>query len=183
MTVNFRSIFEVTRQEWLEGLRLTEDEVPDLVIMEGSWWRAERQAMRLKHLSDVRELGFPDIYWGRWNNKKVVFCMAYGAPRAVEISQIFAGLGCKLVIQIGTCGGLQTFLKPGDIIIPDLIQCSDGVAEHYVDGNEIEVSGEWVSKAQAVLEEQSRKVYVGPHQTFSSLFSETVEMYEDWHKA
>lgn len=182
MTATFRSIFEVTRAEWLAGLKLDEKDIPDVVVMEGSWWRADRQKMRLEHLEDVRELGFPDIFWGRWKDKKIVFCMAYGAPRAVEISQMFSGLGCKLVIQIGTCGGLQSHLKPGDIIIPDTILCRDGVAEHYVDGDKINADPQWVTRAEAAMEARSRTTYVGPHVTFSSLFAETVEMYKGWHK-
>ena len=42
MTVNFRSIFDVTYSEWLEGLGITEAEIPDAVILEGSWWREDR---------------------------------------------------------------------------------------------------------------------------------------------
>lgn len=104
---NFRSILDVTKEEWLSGLGLDESDIPDCVILEGSWWREERQALRLSHLKNVRELGFPDIFWGEWKDKKIVFCMAYWAPRAFEITQIFAYLGCKLVVQIGTCGALQ----------------------------------------------------------------------------
>jgi len=110
-----------------------------------------------------------------------VFCMAYGAPRAVEISQMFAQLGCKLVVQIGTCGGLQSHLAPGDIILPDVIRCEDGVAEHYVDGATINADPTWIARAKAALEAQNRTVHIGPHVTFSSLFAETVAMYEGWH--
>ncbi len=182
MAVNFRSIFEVTRAEWLAGLGLSEAEIPDVVIMEGSWWRAERQKLRLAQLTEVRELDFPDIFWGRHGDKKVVFCMAYGAPRAVEVSQMFAQLGCKLVIQIGTCGGLQSHLAPGDLIIPDVIRCEDGVAEHYVQGDTVNADPVWVARAKDALEMLNRRVHVGPHVTFSSLFAETVEMYEGWHR-
>ncbi|WP_299859572.1 hypothetical protein [uncultured Roseobacter sp.] len=182
MAVTFRSIFEVTRAEWLGGLGIPEEDIPDVVILEGSWWRAERQKARLQHLTDVRELGFPDIFWGRHGDKKVVFCMAYGAPRAVEVSQIFAQLGCKLVIQIGTCGGLQSHLAPGDIIVPDVIRCEDGVAEHYVDGATINAAPHWIARAQSALQTRGRTVHIGPHVTFSSLFAESVEMYEAWHK-
>lgn len=182
MKATFRSIFDVTREEWLAGLGISAGEVPDVVILEGSWWRAERQEMRLKLLTEVRELGFPDIFFGKYGDKKVVFCMAYGAPRAVEISQMFASLGCKLVIQIGTCGGLQSHLAPGDIIVPDVIRCKDGVAEHYVDGATISADAHWVARAKAALKAHNRKVHVGPHVTFSSLFAESVEMYEDWHR-
>lgn len=183
MAVTFRSILEVTKDEWLDGLGITENDIPDVVILEGSWWRAERQAARLAHLTEVRELGFPDIFWGKHKNKKVVFCMAYGAPRTVEVSQIFAQLGCKLVIQIGTCGGLQSHLAPGDIIVPELVWCEDGVAEHYVENARISADPHWVARAEAALKAQGRTVYTGPHVTFSSLFAESVEMYEAWHKA
>jgi uridine phosphorylase len=182
MAVRFRSIFDVTREEWLAGLKLSEDEIPDVAILEGSWWREERQKARLEHLSEVRELGFPDIFWGKHDDKRIVFCMAYGAPRAVEISQIFALLGCKLVIQIGTCGGLQSHLAPGDIILPETIRCEDGVAAHYVTDGTISADPHWITRAEAALKAQGRTVYIGPHVTFSSLFAESVEMYEAWHK-
>lgn len=104
---NFRSILDVTKEEWLSGLGLDESDIPGRVILKGSWWREDRQALRLSHLKNARELGFPDIFRGEWKDKTIVFCMAYGASRAVEITQIFAYLGCKLVVQIGTCGGLQ----------------------------------------------------------------------------
>ena len=35
-SVIFRSIADVTKEEWLEGLGLTEAEIPDAVIVEGS---------------------------------------------------------------------------------------------------------------------------------------------------
>jgi len=181
MSIQFRSILDVTREEWLAGLDISPDEIPDAVILEGSWWRKERQALRLSNLSDVRELGFPDIYWGRWKDKKVVFCMAYGAPRAVEVSQMFAFLGCKLVIQIGTCGGLQSHLRPGDIIVPDTIHCQDGVAEYYAGGPTTQATPEWVEHAVTALKSRDRTVHVGPHVTFSSLFAETSDMYRSWH--
>jgi len=182
MGVTFRSMQDVTRPEWLAGLGITQDEVPDAVILEGSWWREERQNMRLAHLSDVRELSFPDMFWGRHNDTKIVFCMAYGAPRAVEVSQIFASLGAKLVIQIGTCGGLQSHLAPGDIILPDLIRCEDGVAEHYTKTGTTQADPNWIKSAQKALKAENRTVHIGPHVTFSSLFAESVEMYEAWHK-
>ena len=183
MTVNFRSIFDVTYSEWLEGLGITEAEIPDAVILEGSWWREDRQKDRLSYLENVRELNFPDIFWGKWKNKKIIFCMAYGAARAVEISHIFSFLGCKLVIQIGTCGGLQSHLAPGDIILPDEISCEDGVSEHYLNDTKINANEEWITRSKELLTKRGCNVYVGKHVTFSSLFAETVEMYKSWHSS
>ena len=183
MTVNFRSIFDVTYSEWLEGLGITEAEIPDVVILEGSWWREDRQKDRLSYLENVRELNFPDIFWGKWKNKKIIFCMAYGAARAVEISHIFSFLGCKLVIQIGTCGGLQPHLAPGDIILPDEISCEDGVSEHYLNDTKINANEEWIARSKELLTKRGCNIHVGKHVTFSSLFAETVEMYKFWHSS
>lgn len=179
--VRFRSILDVTNEEWLQGLGLDAKDIPDCVILEGSWWRAERQAWRLGYLKNVRELGYPDIFWGEWGDKKIVFCMAYGAPRAVEISQMFSSLGCKLVVQIGTCGGLQSSLSPGDIVLPHEILCEDGVAEHYAKGGIVHASQKWIDRAQELMAARDRTIHVGRHVTFSSLFAETTEMYENWH--
>ena len=179
----FRSIFDVTKPEWLDGLGLTEEEIPDAVIVEGSWWRAEREAWRLGYLSEVRELGFPDIYWGRWKDKKIAFCMAYGAPRAVEIVYLFGFLGARLAIQIGTCGGLQPHLASGDIILPETAEGRDGVAHLFSDNLPTAADHDWVGRAEKLLQARNHTTHRGPHMTFSSLFAESTSMMAEWHEA
>lgn len=181
--VTFRSIMEIKAEEWLEAMDLSADDVPDVVIVEGSWWRAQRTEWRLSYLSDVRELKFPDIFWGRWKDHKVAFCMAYGAPRTVEIIHLFGVMGCKLAVQIGTCGGLQSHLKPGDIILPEVAFCREGVAHMYGTPDAVLGSSDWLDKAQIHLQERDITTYRGPHVTWSSLFTETPQMMEAWHQA
>ncbi len=180
---NFRSILDIEADEWLEAMALAPDEIPDVVIVEGSWWRAERQAWRLGYLQEVRELAFPDIFWGRWGDKKVAFCMAYGAPRTVEIIHLFGKIGTKLAIQIGTCGGLQSHLQSGDIILPETAVCRDGVAHLYGDNEAAFASLDWVNRAQTALQARQHTTHRGAHMTFSSLFAETPEMMAVWHQA
>ena len=127
----FLSIMEISAVEWLAALKLPAADIPDVVIVEGTWWRAERTAWRLSYLEDVRELAFPDIFWGRWQGRTVVYCCAYGAPRTVEIIHLFGLLGARLAVQIGTCGGLQPHLRTGDIILPTTALCREGVAQFY----------------------------------------------------
>jgi uridine phosphorylase len=169
---DFRSIVDVSRQQWLEGLGLSEDEIPDAVIVEGSWWRADRQARRLDYLGDVRELGFPDIYWGTWKGNRIAFCMAYGAPRAIEIIYLFGFLGARLAVQIGTCGGLQSHLKSGDIILPESAEGLDGVAHLFSDSQPAVADGVWVGHADELLQARQHTTYRGPHMTFSPLFAD-----------
>lgn len=181
--VSFRSIMDIEAEEWLDAMALSAADVPDVVIVEGSWWRAQRTEWRLGYLSDVRELKFPDIFWGRWKDRKVAFCMAYGAPRTVEIIHLFGVLGSKLAVQIGTCGGLQSHLKPGDIILPEVAICREGVAHMYGTPDAVIGSAEWLDKAQGLLLAREHRVYRGTHVTWSSLFTETPQMMEAWHKA
>ena len=94
-----RSIMEIGADEWREALRLPAEETPDAVIVEGSWWREQRVEWRLSALCDVRELHFPDIFWGHWCEKKNVYCCAYGAPRTNEILHLFAILSAKVALH------------------------------------------------------------------------------------
>lgn len=174
---------DVSAEEWLDGLKLSAEDIPDAVIVEGTWWRQERTELRLSYLSDVRELAFPDIFWGRWRDKKIVFCCAYGAARTVEVIHIFGVLGTKLAVQIGTCGGLQSHLKPGDIILPEVVLCRDGVAHMYGTPDAVMGSKAQIDRAQTLLQERELTNYRGNHVTWSSLFTETSQMMEAWHHA
>jgi uridine phosphorylase len=179
----FRSIMDVTAEEWLAAMKLAPEDVPDAVIVEGSWWRQQRTDWRLGYLSDVRELEFPDIFWGRWRDKKIAFCCAYGAARTVEIIHLFGVLGTKLAVQIGTCGGLQAHLAPGDIILPEVVLCREGVAQMYGTPDAVIGSREWIDRAETLLRARDHVVYRGTHVTWSSLFTETPQMMEAWHHA
>jgi uridine phosphorylase len=181
--VTFRSIMDISAEEWLDSMKLSADDIPDAVIVEGTWWRQQRTDWRLSYLSDVRELAFPDIFWGRWKDKKIVFCPAYGAARTVEIIHIFGAIGTKLAVQIGTCGGLQSHLKPGDIILPEVALCREGVAHMYGTPDAVMGTQTQIDRAQALLQARELTTYRGNHVTWSSLFTETSQMMEAWHHA
>ncbi|MBW7885767.1 MAG: hypothetical protein H3C34_24675 [Caldilineaceae bacterium] len=179
----YRSIMEITAAEWLQALRLPASDIPDVVIVEGSWWRAQRTGWRLGYLENVRELNFPDIFWGRWRGRKVVYCCAYGAPRTVEIIHLFGVLGARLAVQIGTCGGLQTDLKPGDIILPTAAACRDGVAHLYSKHDSAGADQQWLRVAQHQLVTRGHVTHVGPHITWSALFAQNGDNVQAWHTA
>lgn len=181
--MNFRSIMELRAEEWLEAMQLAPADVPDAVIVEGSWWREQRTQWRLSKLTDVRELNFPDIFWGRWQDKKIAFCCAYGAPRTVEIIHLFGVLGTKLAVQIGTCGGLQPHLKPGDVVLPSVAIAREGTAHMYDVPDTVMGAAHWLDVAERELQSRQHTVHRGTHMTWSSLFTETPQMMESWHHA
>ena len=176
-----RSIMEIRADEWRTALRLPADETPDVIIVEGSWWRAQRNEWRLSALADVRELHFPDMFWGRWGEKKIVYCCAYGAPRTNEIIHLFAILGAKMAIQIGTCGGLASGLRPGDIILPQTAATREGVARLYGAGAAAVGDENWLRLAASALERRGLRSFTGPHLTWASLFAQRGEDIQAWH--
>lgn len=180
---DFSSLMELTAADWRQALKLPEADLPDVVIVEGSWWRAQRTDWRLGYLSDVCELEFPDIFWGRWKGKKIVYCCAYGAPRTVEIIHLFGILGAKLAVQIGTCGGLQPYLKPGDIILPDVALCREGVAWLYGAVEAAVGSPVWIEQAHTLLQGRGHQTHRGTHLTWPSIFAQDGRMIETWHRA
>ena len=179
----FRSIWDIEADEWLDAMDLAVADIPDVIVVEGSWWREQRTTWRLGQLTDVRELPFPDIFWGRHGETKVAFCPAYGAARTVEIIHLFGVIGTPLAVQIGTCGGLQSHLRSGDIILPEVAFAREGVAHAY--GIQEAAFGDKpaLTRAEQLLNRRGHVTHRGPHMTWSSLFTETSEMMQAWHQA
>ena len=68
-----RAVMDLNRDEWLNALGMDAKDIPKAVIMEDSWWRAQRTAWRLSYLDEVRELAFPDMFFGLWQGSPVVY--------------------------------------------------------------------------------------------------------------
>ena len=120
---------QVDRTSWLTLLGLTEDEVPQLLVLEGTWWRDRALANRLPLLTDVRQTGMPDLWWGRLEGVPVGYCPAYGAARAVEPVHVLGTCGTPRVVQIGSCGGLG--VRTGEIVISDAATIGEGASQYY----------------------------------------------------
>lgn len=178
-----RSIMDLTATEWQQALQLDDIDLPVAIVSEGTWWREQRTAERLSVLEDVRELAFPDMFLGRWRDRPIVYCCAYGAPRAVEVVHLFGCLGAQLAIQIGTCGGLQGHLEPGDIVVPSAAACEEGVARVYGAGDHAAADAEWSERTRSRLAARDHKVHDGNHLTWYSIFAQDGAMVEAWHDA
>ena len=126
-----RAIMDLNRDEWLNALGMDAADIPRAVIMEGSWWRAQRTAWRLSYLDEVREVAFPDMFYGLWQGSPVVYSCVYGAPRAVELAHLFGVLGTPRMVMIGTCGALDPRLSTGDVVVPSQAVAQEVVAHLY----------------------------------------------------
>lgn len=174
------AILDYQPQIWRDALDLPKGSEPIALILEGTWWRASATENRLSHLSNVRELNFPDMYMGEWAGRPVAYCCAYGAARAVEPAHIFAQMGTPLLIQIGTCGTLDVNASTGMVVLPEVCEARDGVSQLYGAKETVNTSAEWVARAESHLHKQDVQTARARHLTWPSLFAQSDEMCQGW---
>lgn len=174
------AILDYNEQHWRDALSFTKGEEPAALILEGTWWRKTATEARLSLLDNVAELPFPEMYIGDWNGMRVAYCCAYGAARAVEPAHVFGQLGTGVMIQIGTCGSLDTEATTGVVALPVKCEARDGVSQHYGAGETVLTDPALVEAAERSLARRgiaSRRTH---HLTWPSLFAQSDEMCRDW---
>ncbi|MBW3611910.1 MAG: hypothetical protein KY438_10355 [Actinobacteria bacterium] len=171
--------------DWLAAMGLAPDEVPAIAVLEGSWWRRERTAQRLAALEGPRELSFPDLHLGRRpaDGLAVLYGCVYGASRAVEPVHACGELGTPVVVQIGSCGGLQPEVRTGDIVLPELVTIGEGASQYYGGVGASAATTELVDGAEEAFCRRGFRVHRGSHVTTSALFAQPPEQVRAWHDA
>ncbi len=165
------------RTQWLSLLGLASDEVPQLLVTEGTWWRSRALDLRLPWLTDVRETGMPDLWWGRYDGVPVAYCPAYGAARAVEPVHVLATCGTHRVVQIGSCGGLA--VSTGTIVISDGATIGEGASQYYGGVGLSRPDADLVERAAALLP----AAVVGPTVSTDALLAQPPELLAQWAEA
>jgi len=176
------AILDYPASIWLEALELSQAQVPDALILEGTWWRKTATENRLAHLSNVRELNFPDMFIGEFRGAIVAYCCAYGAARAVEPAHVFGQLGTPLLIQIGTCGTLDVTASTGTVVLPESCAAKDGVSQIYDAGSTVQTTQQRVSQAENLLHKENIVTTRSKHLTWPSLFAQSDAMCDEWIK-
>ena len=174
------AILDLSSDLWFSALGLGSDDVPDALILEGTWWRKAAEADRLGQLTDVRETPFPEIYIGRHGAASIAYCCAYGAARAVEPAHVFAQMGVSLIIQIGTCGALQRGLRAGSVMVPDVALARDGVSASYGGAATVALDAGVNAMARTALDRMGIPHHRGTHLTWTSLFAQSDAMCDGW---
>jgi uridine phosphorylase len=174
---------ELTKKDWLSMLGLTEDQIPQALILRGTRNLKEQYKHHRQLFENVSDLTTPngvleDIFIGELEGRKVGYASVYGAPMACEVVHAFGALGTKLVVQTGCCGGLDPTMKPGDLVVVGDVVCGEGASMYYSDKSVIEAHTE---KPQ--LEPTTNwVVHYGRLYTTSALFAQSRELLDDWHE-
>jgi 5'-methylthioadenosine phosphorylase/purine-nucleoside phosphorylase len=129
--------------------------------------------LRAKHiadtfLDDVRQvngergmLGYTGTYAGKLVS---VQASGMGCPSAAIVAEELIQLGVRKILRVGTCGGLQSDLALGDLVVAISAVPADPTALHYTGGEAHAPTASWdlVHGAVHAAKELGKKVRVGP---------------------
>jgi purine-nucleoside phosphorylase len=122
-------------------------------------------------------------YTGTFNGKPVsVQATGMGCPSAAIVIEELSQLGVKRLLRIGTCGGLQTDLKLGDLIVAISAVPADSTATHYVGGEPHAPTADWelVHAAVHAAKELGKPVRVGPIVSSDIFYNPDEAQYGRW---
>src|SRR6184192_247136 len=124
-------------------------------------------------------------YTGTFGGKPVsVQGTGMGCPGASIVFEELIQLGCKKLLRVGTCGGLQPSHALGDLIVALTAVPADSTAMHMV-GNEPHCpTASWslIHGAVHAAKEIGQELHVGPIVSSDLFYNPNEGQYERWSK-
>src|SRR5579862_4773651 len=167
-------------------VRAEPGEYADSVLLPGDPLRAKYIAET--YLDDVVQrngerglLGYTGTYGGK---PVSVQGTGMGCPGATIVFEELIQLGCKRLIRVGTCGGLQPHHALGDLIVALTAIPADSTAMHLV-GNEPHCpTASWglIHTAVHLATHSRQQLHVGPIVSSDLFYNPDGGQYERWSK-
>jgi purine-nucleoside phosphorylase len=123
-------------------------------------------------------LGFTGAYKGK---PVSVQATGMGCPSAAIVVEELVQLGVKRLLRIGTCGGLQTDMKLGDLVVAISAVAADSTAQHLVnEPHSPTADWELVHHAVHSAKELGKPVRVGPIVSSDLFYNPDDGQYQRW---
>jgi DeoD family purine-nucleoside phosphorylase len=122
-------------------------------------------------------------YTGAFEGKPVsVQSTGMGCPTAAIVMEELIQLGVKRYLRVGTCGGLQTDLSLGDLIVALTAVAADGTARHYVGEEPHCPTADWelVHGAFHAAKELGQAIRLGPIASSDTFYDPDEGRHERW---
>src|ERR1700712_1799182 len=124
-------------------------------------------------------------YTGSYKGKPVsVQGTGMGCPGATIVFEELIQLGCKKLIRVGTCGGLQPHHALGDLIVALSAVPADSTAMHLVNNEPHCPTASWglIHGAVHAAKEMGQAMHVGPIVSSDVFYNPDGGQYERWSK-
>ena len=104
-----------------------------------------------------------------------------GCPSAAIVIEELVMLGCKRLLRVGTCGGLQPHHKLGDMIVALTAVPQDRTVDTYVHEPHCPTADwELVHGAVHAAKEIGQEIHVGPIVSSDVFYNPDTEQYQRW---
>ncbi len=114
-------------------IHLTEEHSAKYAIIPGDPGRVEKIAA---YLDDAKQVGYNreyNSYLGYLDGEKVlVVSTGIGGPSCAICVEELSKIGVDTFIRVGTCGGMQPEVEPGDVVIGSGAIRQDGTSREYL---------------------------------------------------
>ena len=119
---------------------------------------------------------------GTWEGKPVsVQATGMGCPSAAIVIEELVMLGCKRLLRVGTCGGLQPHHRLGDMIVAISAVPQDGTTNTYVHEPHCPTASfELVNTAVLAAKELGQPIHVGPVVSSDVFYNPDGGQYQRW---
>ena len=167
-------------------LRAEPGDYAEAVLLPGDPLRARYIAET--YLEDARQVNEERGllgYTGTWQGRRVsVQGAGMGSPGATIVFEELIQLGCKRLLRVGTCGGLQPRHGLGDLVVALAAVPADATALHLVGGEPHCPTASWelVHAAVHAAKELGQPLHVGPVATSDVFYNPDQGQYERWSK-
>jgi len=123
------------------------------------WWYSGQRPLQIGHYG---------------HTPVALICNLIGAPAACMVLEEVIATGAKEIIEVGIAGGIQPYLKPGDILVITGAERDEGTSYHYYPpGVEFECSPRLRKRIENCFDRKNMKYYRGSIWTTDGVYRET----------
>src|SRR3954454_22475015 len=165
-------------------LRAERGDYADAVLLPGDPLRAKYIADT--YLEDVKQVNEERGllgYTGTFEGKPVsVQGTGMGCPGATIVFEELIQLGCKRLMRVGTCGGLQAHHALGDLIVALTAVPADATARHLVNDEQHCPTASWelIHGAVHAAKELGQPMHVVPIVSSHVFYNPSEAQYDRW---
>ncbi|WP_313691066.1 nucleoside phosphorylase [Halorarum halobium] len=166
-------------------LLVEEGDVHDVALIPGNPDRVDRIADQCENAELVSENREYRIVNAEYDGRPLTICSTgIGCPSAAIAIEELANVGVETVIRVGTCGGLQTDVEVGDMVVATGAAKEEGTSKRYESATYPAVPDyDTLTALVDAAEASGEEVHVGPIVSDDAFYNESDEYVEDWEAA
>ncbi|QLG26322.1 nucleoside phosphorylase [Halorarum halophilum] len=166
-------------------LLVEEGDVTEVALIPGNPDRVDRIADYCDDPELVSENREYRIVNAEYEGCELTICSTgIGCPSAAIAIEELHNAGVETVIRVGTCGGLQTNVEIGDMVVATGAAKEEGTSKRYESATYPAVPDyETLTSLVDAAEARGEEVHVGPIVSDDAFYNESDEYVEDWEAA